>query len=337
MSTRPFLLPRFSGDGPHANEEYRNRFRPHLLSELERHCQPPHEFGLVGLAVEDAEWSTYSQTAFIALVRPAQPAANASAMAWNIYQEDRNNFEKQLSATALAVGTIVDSLGPTALALIVNPDTSRYSSNLRVILSSLDAQYRAITRQELQQARSTLATRYNRTSDFKTHLTVHRQTHATYVAAKQHLSENDKVTFLVESMEHDPEANAAILHYFNTVPDMTNQKFDDLAKAIQANLANRSNSSVSEFAGATAPYKSSSDMHAQIDELTRQVAHLSRIVAEGIPNRQVSTTKRYCWTHGPNSSHEGKDCKTPAKEHRTDATFSNRMGGADKWDRRAKK
>jgi len=226
MSLRTFFLPPFAGDGPHSSEEYRNKFRPLLLSELERHAQPTHEFGLVGMAVDDVEWATYSEAPFAPLNRPPQPAANASAMAWNIYQEDRGNYEKQQSAVSLAVGTIVDSLGPTALALIVNPVTTRYSSDLRFILTSLDAQYRAITRQELIMARSTLSARYDPSSDFKTHVTKHRQIHSTYVSAAQSLSQNDKISFLVESMEHDEGAKAAIRHYFNNFPLMASQTFD---------------------------------------------------------------------------------------------------------------
>jgi hypothetical protein len=69
--------------------------------------------------VGPTEWATYSNQPFTILTRPAQPAANASTMAWNIYQEDRGNFEKQQGAISTAIGTIVDSLGPTALAVIM--------------------------------------------------------------------------------------------------------------------------------------------------------------------------------------------------------------------------
>jgi hypothetical protein len=334
MSSRKFLIPSFAGD-PAANEKYRNEFRPQLLSELERHCQPTHEFGLVGLAVGATEWATYSATPFVALTRVAQPPGNASNMAWNIYQEDRNNFEKQENAISLAIGTIFENLGPTALALLIDPATTRYTKSLSVILANLDAQYQQITRQELQAARATLQTRFNPASDFKTHVTTHRQTHATYVAAAQPLSQNDKINFLVESMEHDNEARAAIRHYFNTYPSLANQTFEDLVTAIGANLANRSGPTTSDFVNMAASSRTTADLTQQVEALTRQVNQLQRALAEGRP---TASTKKYCWTHGPNGSHESKDCRYPNRgKHQNEATMENRMGGADRFEKYGKK
>jgi hypothetical protein len=102
---------------------------------------------------------------------------------------------------------------------------ARYSNSLSVILANLDATYNSITRQELQATRATLSTRFDTSSDFKSHLTIHRRAHATFALAAQPLSENDKINFLVETMEHDSEAKATIRHYFIAVPATANQTF----------------------------------------------------------------------------------------------------------------
>ena len=46
----------------------------------------------------------------------------------------------------------------------------------------------------------------------------------------------------------------------------------------------------------------------------------------GRRTRQRKNTSKYCWSHGA-CSHESKDCTSPRKGHKWDATFENKMDG----------
>jgi hypothetical protein len=60
----------FQGDEAEANNMYRVNWRPALLSELSRHAFPVHQHGLLGVALGNVEYATYSPNPFVARVAP---------------------------------------------------------------------------------------------------------------------------------------------------------------------------------------------------------------------------------------------------------------------------
>jgi hypothetical protein len=245
-----FLLQNFQGDEPDSNKVYRNVWRPTLVSELSRHAFPVHPHGLLGMALGAIEYQTFDPHPFVRRAAPLHPGPAGTAAQWSFYKDIKTDFDTQEQAEALAVRTIIASLGDTPKELLRDPVTRRYITNLPQILEILDLHYMVVTRQELLHGINTLSERYSPTRDFKGYLTSHRQLHNTFAHAGQPLSEMDKVKYLSAGVDFDPELKSCINLYFTTVPDLGAQNFTDLALRIERLMANRPSPTVNEFVGA---------------------------------------------------------------------------------------
>lgn len=323
MSSANFLLQTFTGDEPNSNQEYRVSWRPSLLSELARHAFPIHRHGLLGIALGAVEYSTFNPNPFVRLLQPVPPGANGTAGAWSNFKHLNAEFESQQQSEALAIRSILSSLGETPRELLRDPVTRRYYDNLALILHTLDTHYKPVTRQELLDGINLLSTRYNRAKDFKAFLTTHRQMHNTFATAGQPLSELDKIKYLSAAVDFDSDIRSCIHLYYTSVPELANQTFDNLASRIESLMANKPSSSINEFLAATV-VTPNHNIATEIEELRKENSEIKRLL-QGVQQRRQ---RNYCWTHGSViGNHNSQSCRYPAEGHIREATFKNQMGG----------
>ena len=64
----------------------------------------------------------------------------------------------------------------------------------------------------------------------------------------------------------------------------------------------------------------------------------TKVTKRSTKKKKPATNDFYCYTHGPNSSHHGPECKHKANDHNDMATISNKLGGrTDPWVRPTRK
>lgn len=324
MSSASFLLQPFQGDEAESNQKYRVSWRPSLLSELARHAYPVHENGLLGIALDAAEFATFNPVPFVRLAQPIAPGAAGTAGAWSNFKHVNSEFELQQQSEALAVRSILANLGETPRELLRDPVTRRYYNDLALILRTLDAHYKPVTRQELLNGIDVLSIKYNRAKDFKAFVTTHRQMHNTFAAAGQPLSELDKIKYLSAAVEYDADIRACIHLYYTSVPELAGQTFDNLASRIVSIVNNKPPSSpINEFVAATV-MTSSPNIASEIEALRKENSEIKK----QLQNVQQRRSRSYCWTHGSvTGNHNSQTCRYPADGHIRDATFKNQLGG----------
>ena len=220
MSTKEtkFFITVFSGEDALANEIYRESWRPSLMLELSRQASPPHEHGLLGLAIDDAEYTTYTATPFAVLNPPDEPPNGSDSDTWARHNARKDSYGRQEHAYKLAVGAILANLGDTAKELLREPLHRRYNCNLQEIIRILDANYLPVTRQELLNAEQTLDRRYNTTVSFRAHAALQMKIHQKFTESGQPLSELDKIRHLCTSIENNQEVRPTIQLYFTNNP-----------------------------------------------------------------------------------------------------------------------
>jgi hypothetical protein len=320
MSRDKFYLSPFTGDDANSNVIYRDHWRPTLMAELSKHAYPTHEYGLVGFATQPVEYATYTLAPFVPLGEPVEPPMGSVADDWSRFRNRQEKFERQEDAYNVAVRAILANLGETPLETVRDNITRRFETNLREIISRLDAQYLIVTRQELISARETLVERYDSAKSFRAHVTKHRQVHNMHEMANQTMPEIDKIHCLAQSLVADADVKICLAQYFAATPDIRNQSFNDISTLIETLMANRPTNPNNEFALMAARTSS--------DEAGRELAALRKEILE---LKKASRPKShfiasYCWTHG-HCGHAGADCRSPARGHVNEATGTNRHGG----------
>ena len=331
-----FFITPFSGDDAAANEVYRESWRPSLMLELARQASPPHEHGLLGLAVTPGEYATYTATAFAVLDPPAEPPNGSDADTWARHNARKGAYERQEHAYKLAVGAILANLGTAAKELLRERVHRRYNCNLREIIEILDANFLPVTRQELLNAERTLDARYSTSVSFRAHSARQMKTHQKFAEAGQPLSELDKIRHLCTSVEDNQEVKPTIQLYFTNNPRLAEQHFADLSARIEAAFDNLHANPANEFANLSTSkiHPGMESLQLEIDRLRKENEHLrsANPRVKGRGNRR-EFSPAYCWTHGM-CGHDGTQCCTPGVGHDKDAKVGDRKGGSERGVKR---
>jgi hypothetical protein len=251
-SKESIFIDEFTGASLNSNKIYRETWRPALLVELMRLASPPHDYGLLGLALTQIEYSTYTAVPFQALNLPAEPAVGADSDTWSRYNHNFNMYRLQENSKSMAVGHILSKLDATAKELLRNQANRRYEQNLATILDILDHHFLPITRQELEQAMQALQQKYDSTKSIRAHLAMHRQLHNTFNEAGNEINNMQKTNLLVASLNGDQEVMETVRAFFQAHPNIINQNFDNLVENIESTINNRTNvATQNEFVNAS--------------------------------------------------------------------------------------
>ena len=323
---------------------YRESWCPTLLVELKRLANPPHLFGLLGFAITQEEYASYTVVVFQPLPEPAIPVIGSDADTWQRYNLLALSYRQQETAKSTVVGCIISRLGPTAREVIRDPLTGRYSQDLGDIMEALDRQFLTITHQELENGKSALKEKFNQRGKMSAHVAKHLMIHKLFADSGNPINTKDKNDLLAESVSYDPEIADAIKSYYHIYSNIADQTFNRLKTTIVAASENRRTPMVeNEFASAVKGIDKYAEMEARLNEVIRENARLNQLLSRttaqsaGQHQRSPSSTlfpPRYCWSHGK-GNHVGRDCFTPKEGHKNEATLENTMGGSQRGIKRS--
>ena len=106
------------------------------------------------------------------------------------------------------------------------------------------------------------------------------------------------------------------------------------------NLANATIADRESMANMTATINSLTQRLAETNAKLNQVINLNTKLQADLGNPKgtrpkspkIVTFDKYCWTHGPQASHDSKNCNRRAAGHKEESTLSNMLGGREiKW------
>lgn len=79
------------------------------------------------------------------------------------------------------------------------------------------------------------------------------------------------------------------------------------------------------------------DLRAEVKRLQQEVAKLRKADKARAPATPTNTSQCYCWTHGPNPSHNSDACTWKQPGHVNEATAADKKGGSIvRWSKRTK-
>lgn len=330
IMTEGYALEYFSGEGNDASLIYRTKWRRALLTKMAGRGHPFLQFGLLPRILGANELLKHNPTGVNTdpLEMPLALAGTPTNFAAAEYANARSNYYRQEQEIATAAGKIHDALGETPKQLLVGAH-GILTSDLRIILERLDAQYLVVTKREIDEAIHVLEGRYEPGDDLRKLISTHKTIHATLEEAGEPLSLHLKVNYLMRAVSHIKALSDCIDSYMRGQPNRALHSFDDLATSLKAHVANRAET---VFSVGYANVATTESLTERILELERMNKTLSeRLTQAERRGREQSTAPRafkYCWTHGK-CAHTSQECD-PARQrdgHQRTATFHDQMGG----------
>ena len=148
---------------------------------------------------------------------------------------------------------------------------------------------------------------------------------------------NDVLAFFRRTHRTVPEQTYALLSAMveEEEPNRAAQKTSaDSGLINQATMDPVIKAMLDQMAGMQAAITSLAANAAAVQQSTsrRPARGATQVPAAAPTPRGTSDTKKekthYCWTHGPNLSHNSPDCSWPSAHHQDAATYANQLGGA---------
>jgi hypothetical protein len=184
----------------------------------------------------------------------------------------------------------------------------------------------------------------------------HTEPHRIAAANGGALPETTKVSKLTKGLAACGSFKEVLFHFTMTYRTPATQVYADLTSAIRTFDSGRGkrqitggsglvNQVTAESAAILALTAKLEVMQTMIEALSTNAANAARIgassngrdkqtAASEVSVKEVkflayqNSGSCYCWSHGPNRSHESAGCERPRVGHKTQATSQNKMGGA---------
>ena len=152
--------------------------------------------------------------------------------------------------------------------------------------------------------------------------------------------ENFKVENFLDCFKDLHQFAGTIDAYLRAYPSPATQTFENASAMFQIFADTHKSEATTKSEGYTAFTEASEDFIEKVAQAvaTKMVSTGKKPASQKPPPAAAPSGKvlpHYCWTHGPNNTHCGIDCRNPAQGHQTSATYTNRLGGRTQfWQRR---
>ena len=303
------------------------------------------ELGLLHLLFTAAEFQAINGTAPILLANPGQANANATRVALANLAIARSEYSIQQDGIATLHAWLLATI-PKDLLAPMKVDNSMRTRSILYIVTALREELGTLTIQDSQELLQALRVPYVYPESVRAHLNTLKGLFAELAANQQPVPNNQAVTIIKEGFPI-PMYMPCWIEFARTHPTLAQQTPAALYVAIVAFSENilpltsgpigtAASAYVATHTHAVSPplgYIAVTDVQVMIDKALAA----AKIGTPKAPKKATAgaSGKMYCWSHGPEHTHEGRvyahtsqDCKSPAPGHCKDATFKNMMGGA---------
>lgn len=241
-------------------------------------------------------------------------------------------YREKLKNLALLKEILINSLKPSIRDSISDPIYGTLQITCFDILKNLDQEFLLLSPTHFKQANQSLLIPFKLGDDMREFLNKRKLHYQLCEHADQDIGEEFKITSLEEVLRPCGLFTRPIERFnelYDTL-DSNSRTFDALAILIQRaadNLPNNQNI----FAASIYPESKSSAETSNPN--TGIAAAVKTGKGKAVSNKDsISKDLNYCWSHGPNTSHNSKQCKTRHPNHVESATAKNMQGGRiEKW------
>lgn len=323
-------LPPFPREGQSARASW-PAHEQNILDMLDMATGGPN--GLLGhaLSAPDLTRATGTEEPHVPATHPGEVAQNASQTALTLHKYKLDAYLAEQKAIKRAKNAILASLSDEALSLLKDPVYGVRRLTLRNILDVLKTAYGTMTAHDLEKEKLRLAVPHAPNAPIREYTRLQTEVAHALTAARQPLSEAERVLHLRAGVRHHPPFAAAVQHYLITNPTVATQTFQGLAAALAQAEDNGDPTPTTGSTGYAAASIAAPEPVLTLAAVTQLIEEavakaLQGQKSHGRPSRSQNE-KQYCWTHGP-CSHNSPDCRAPAPGHVREATAQNRRGGA---------
>ena len=350
MTTKVITIAKFSGepkDYPEFKRDVENKAR--TASAL-------HENGLLGLIMTEENYKDFTTTAscknglkFTPLPETDQSKSDElqGFVMWEYHAKKKTAETVDILAMKTAVEEALDEVSKRRMS---DPKYGMAKLTIADIMEWMEKRFGKPTAQTLKDNLELMNTIRveNGTSSMDKYLsTFHEEP---YKVAKQNgndIAKSTRIMSLMDGIAQCGVYSGAVDQYLFAYPTPETQEFDKLAELLRAQdaRATRKTSGGSGMVNQVtenAPPLSLQSINEKLDSFMSAFTALTAAAAlqqQQVPQSQHQQTRaprpdtrpdtHYCWTHGPNASHNGDaPCKFPRPGHQPTATAANKMGGA---------
>ena len=293
-------------------------------------------YGLLHLVVPAAEFSTYplnfdrtdpENPIPIDAPNPIPPgplAAGAGAGAVHMHKEIKDIHVEYTKLSATGRLILIDSLGPDIREEITDHAAgSTITTTIPDIMAHVRIHYGTRTAEDIRRLRDSLREPIagQDVGTFLTFSVKFKNTVGKLAAAGQALSQFDQLDYFFGAIMGQPGIADAARDYVKANPNLADRNLNNIVTFVRAQLANATASSLG-YAGSAKEYATNAPMPAPSDVpfagLT--IADVSKAIDAALNKRlgNIPPTARkeqgnqrathYCYRHGYNNSHPGRDC-----------------------------
>ena len=230
-----------------------------------------------------------------------------------IYGEDLKIYQEYNAALSAILHAIHDALPPSVQPLI------KVNNNLRDqtpfgALQILEYHYGSLVNNEIQIIMRELNDPLPVGKSIEAHIARHREIHRTLQEHGQGLPNNMQVNLIIATL---PPSFSTFIERYNENHPGLNRDFGQFSNLLMATTADKLTYGVPAMANAATSTPT-------LDSVMAELAALKVLLAE---SKNSKPAFKYCWSHGPNKSHNSADCRFPTEGHQRTATDKNKQGG----------
>ena len=253
--------------------------------------------------------------------------------AWNA---DRRDFDKAKDEDNAFKNYIIEMSPVEAIANMSHTVTGLMHLSAKDMLKILDERYGKVTVDTLKSLKKNLPKSCNTSpADLIVAINAFNHLWSTQKMVNAEVPDQTKIELFQEILQ--PDLDLDIKLWLIKFPDVVNQQWLSFttmtiaaAETINATRGNNANAAI------TLPSTPASDEPITKEFLANAIAtaianiHSTKHV-RGTNQQQTAaidpSTLQYCWSHGPNHSHDSNTCKKKHIKHESTATYRNKKGG----------
>ena len=238
-----------------------------------------------------------------------------------MYEKDLKIFEDYHSALFAILQAIHDAL-PSAVQPLIKINNNLRDQTPFGAMQILEQLYGRLLNSELQSLTHELADALPMNTSVENHIARHREIHRILHEHDQGVTETMQVNMLIGTL---PAAYNSFLERYHDTHHGIHRDYHEFATLLLLNTNNKIVYGGPPMAHtATAAAVTSTPT---LDSVVAELAALRLLISK---DKNVAPTKKYCWTHGNNTSHNSGECRFPAEGHKTTATSKDKQGGREK-------
>lgn len=246
---------------------------------------------------------------------PVAPiAGNAAAAAVSIYNAAIKEKAEHAKAQVALKNVIIIAFGKDNLASLSDPRTGLRNVSVETIFQFGITKFGTLTKADLAGILHNLTVPMTQKQSFDKLAGDHINWHNQALAARNIISEYEKISYLKAAFSHRADYMKAYDRYMEINPLLVNQTFAGLRAYVELQAPNMTTASDLYARAATKTIDEDVFCHpafiamaAQMKDINEKLARLSN--KGGGKGKEKNSYSFYCYVHGYNNSHAGHDCK----------------------------